>query len=115
MMRHVACLAAVGLALAASAVGAAPVYVGKWAADPAHCMRDQSSENAPLVMTAKGYDQHEAHCTFSSVIATARDTWRVKGACSVEGDKQPLSMTLSVKGNKLTMRDTGIRRLHRCQ
>lgn len=114
-MRFVRVLAAVPLVAFAGSAQAAPAYVGTWASSPAQCKLGQSAENAPVVMKPKGYDQHEAHCTFTSVITTARDTWRVKGTCTVEGDKQSLSMTLSVKGDVLTMRDTGIRRLQRCK
>ena len=65
-------------------------------------------------MRRDGYNQHEAHCTFTSVQPKGA-AWTVKGNCAVEGDKQPLSLTLSVAQDRLTMRDQfGARALRRC-
>lgn len=44
-----------------------PAYVGTWAADKAQCARGQEDENAPVVVSAKGYDRHETHCKFATV------------------------------------------------
>ncbi len=104
-----------GAALLASPALAASGYEGKWASNPGQCKLDQSVQNAPLLLKAKRYDQHEAHCTFASVTKTGAAAWRIKGRCTVEGSSQPLTMTLAVKGDTLTMRDVGTRTLKRCR
>jgi hypothetical protein len=50
----------------------AQAYVGTWGTNAAQCRVDQSRQNAPLVLGRSRYDQHEAHCTFSSVRKTGR-------------------------------------------
>jgi hypothetical protein len=99
----------------ADANGKNPAYVGTWASQTAQCRVDQSEQNAPLIMRRNGYDQHEAHCSFSNIRQKGA-TWTVRAACSVEGDKQTHSLTLSVADNRLTMRDEhGPRVLQRCR
>lgn len=111
----IAIAAAVACALGlASPAEAQVAYAGRWAVKPEHCKLDQSSPNAPLVLKAGRYDQHEAHCKFSKVAKTGPGVWWVKGKCLVEGSSQSLSMTLTVKGDTLTFRDAGTRRLKRC-
>ena len=46
-------------------------YVGTWGTGPAQCALGQDEEDAPLVMTATGYDQHKIHCRFKSVTVKA--------------------------------------------
>lgn len=97
--------------LALSALPAhAQAYVGTWASDPAQCRNGQEAEDAPLVMRANGYDQHEAHCTFSA-IARRGTAWDVKARCRVEGNMQNETFRLEVVGNTLTISG---RTLQRC-
>lgn len=97
-------------------VGAADVpFAGTWASDKAQCANDQSKDEAPLILTDKTYDQHEAHCTFSSVAAKG-EAWDVKARCSVEGDSQDGTFEFSVDGDTLVIADEGGRRvLTRCR
>jgi hypothetical protein len=86
----------------APANAAQPAYVGTWGKTAAQCKVPQELANAPMILKAKGYDQHEAHCTFTSVKKSAQ-VWKVAAACSVQGDKQKDAFTLKVASNKLTM------------
>ena len=88
------------------ALAADPAYVGTWGVSAAQCKTPQDRQGAPMIVTAKGYDQHEAHCSFRSVKAS-RSGWRIAAACSVEGDKQKHSFTLQVAGDVLTMTENG--------
>src|SRR5262245_22631682 len=100
---------------AAQSPAQSPAYVGTWASRPAQCRVDQSSQNAPLIMRRDGYDQHEAHCRFTSVRAQG-PAWAVKARCTVEGDTQEMDLVLQVSGNRLTIRDEGgARTLERCR
>ncbi len=91
-------------------------YVGTWAAKRAQCRLGQDKQDAPLVLTRNGYDQHETHCKFGSVRAQGKNTWRARAKCSVEGDTQSHSFTLVVAGSSLTIRDArGARVLRRCR
>jgi hypothetical protein len=108
MTRLLACAAL----LALSALPAhAQAYVGTWASQPAQCRNGQEVEDAPLIMKAKRYYQHETHCTFSSVTKSGA-AWNVKASCQVEGDKQNLSFKIAVAGDTLTM---DRRTLQRCK
>jgi hypothetical protein len=104
MPRRFSCL---GLALApwlmamGPALAADPEYVGVWAAKPAQCKTPQDTEAAPMIVKAAGYDQHETHCAFTSV-SKARGVWKIKAACSVQGDKQTDAFTLKVIPLKTT-------------
>ena len=93
-----------------------PAYAGKWAAQPVQCRVGQDTQRAPMIVTRNGYDQHEAHCQFASVRAGAVGTWRVRARCSVEGDTQNHELTLTVAGDRLSVRDAhGARTLRRCR
>lgn len=101
-------IAAAALALAACspaplpAFAGMPAYVGTWGSDAANCKVPQDQQGAPMIISAKGYDQHEAHCTFASITRKGR-VWKVDAQCSVEGDKQKDSFTLQVNADKLVM------------
>ena len=117
LMRGTAAIA--GLAAAAigphGAFAQTPAYAGTWASRPAQCHLGQESQDAPLIMTRDGYDQHETHCKFSSIRAQG-PTWAVKARCMVEDDTQNLALVLRVSGNRLTIRDdAGARTLERCK
>jgi hypothetical protein len=92
-----------------------PAYVGRWAPKPAQCKIPQGNEDAPLVMRRDGYDQFETHCRFSNIRQKGQ-SWTVRAACEAEGDKQTMTLTLSVANNRLTIRDEfGPRVLQRCR
>jgi hypothetical protein len=80
----------------------------------------QDEEDAPLIMTATGYDQHKIHCRFKSVTAKADTagrspkTWRVNAECSGLS-REAYEFTLLLQDNSLTFRDNnGDRVLERC-
>jgi hypothetical protein len=107
--------ALIALALSSPAHAAEPAYVGTWASDLAQCKVEQDRQEAPLVMTEKGYDQHETHCRFKSADG-ADNQWTVKADCTVEGSDTPYDFTLTVSGDTLTMGDEhGSNDLLRCK
>ncbi len=90
-------------------------YVGTWAAKRAQCRQGQDKQDAPLVLTRNGYHQHETHCKLGSVREQGPGMWRVAARCTVEGDAQSHSLTFTVAGRRLTIRDKqGTRTLRRC-
>ncbi len=90
-------------------------YAGTWAADLASCKIEQDSQDAPLILTAKGYDQHETHCQFEGLKSSGPGEWSGKSACSVEGDSQAFDVKLTVSGDTLTLTEDGAARdLLRC-
>ncbi len=94
---------------------AAADFAGTWAADLESCKKGQDTPEAPLVLTSKGYDQHEAHCDFKGLEAKGGDEWSGKASCTVEGDKQSFDVKLIVSGNTLTLTENGASRdLLRC-
>jgi hypothetical protein len=97
-----AMLITVALVASAPAIAADPAYVGTWSRNAAQCKVPQERENAPMIVRAKGYDQYEAHCTFTSVKKSALG-WKVAANCSVQGDKQKDAFTLNVAAGKLMM------------
>ncbi len=94
------------IAIASPTLAAEPVYVGVWGSTRAQCQLGQDNPNAPMAVRSRGYDQHEAHCTFASV-TPAGSGWNVRANCSVEGDKQRTAFQLSVRGNRLIMTSGG--------
>lgn len=107
----------IGLAavIAASPVRAGSDYSGRWAADLANCRTPQERADAPLILSPKGYDQHESHCKFKSVKESGAGEWVADAECSVEGDSLPMTLDLTVSGDTLTIKDSaGARDLLRC-
>ncbi len=107
------------LALAATAGFAATSHAGEfagtWAADLENCKLRQDSADAPVVISAKGYDQHETHCAFSGLASAGENEWSGKAACSVEGDAQSIAIKLTLSGDTLTLTEDGNSRdLLRC-
>jgi hypothetical protein len=99
----------------ASSSASATTYVGTWAANAAQCGVDQSRQNAPLVIGRGRYDQHETHCTFTSLRKSGASTWRMRARCTVAGNRQTHTFSLAVDGDALAMRDRyGVRKLVRC-
>jgi hypothetical protein len=96
--------AAIAALVATPALAQSPAYVGTWASEPVQCRVGQEEENAPMIMRRDGYDRHETHCKFSSVSPKGA-AWTVKARCMVEGNNVNISLTLSVTGNRLTIRD----------
>ena len=108
----IALVAAAGFAT----TGQAAEFAGTWAADLENCKVQQESANAPVVISAKGYDQHEAHCTFNGLVPAGENEWTGKAACSVEGDKQSMAVKLTLSGDTLTLTEDGNSRdLLRCR
>jgi hypothetical protein len=101
----VAALAAVGLFAGAAAARMEP-YVGIWAVQPSQCGVGQDKQDAPLVLGRRTYDQHEAHCRFTS-IRKLGPRWRAYASCSVEGNKQRHAFTFTVAGDRLTVLEEG--------
>ncbi len=102
-----------------SGIAAFPVqaadYTGTWAADLSQCKMGQDSQDAPLIITAKGSDQHESHCTFEGLKSSGAGEWSGKAACSIEGDKQSFDIKMTVSGDTLTLTEDGAARdLLRC-
>ncbi len=90
-------------------------YTGTWGTNAAHCEIPQDQEGAPYVIRPRGYDQHEAHCTFTRITPKS-GAWTIEAECTVEGDTQPQEFTLSVSGGKLTWTDaTGTTQMIRCK
>jgi hypothetical protein len=90
-------------------------YAGRWAADLTKCQTGQDSPDAPLILTAKGYDQHEAHCKFDGLKSAGAGEWAGKAACSIEGDSRSVDVKLTVSGDTLTLTEDGAARdLLRC-
>jgi hypothetical protein len=92
-----------------------PAYVGTWASDLAQCKAPQDSQEAPLVLSANSYDQHETHCKFKSADGSDNQ-WKVSSDCTIEGAEQPYEFSLTVSGDTLTVADdTGSRDLLKCK
>jgi hypothetical protein len=89
------------------ASAASPAYTGTWAADLSTCKIAQDHPDAPMIVTSKGYDQNEAHCSFKKVEETGPNEWTVSGSCSVQGDEQPLNDKLTVSGDTLSIGEPG--------
>ena len=93
-------MCATTIVFAIPARAADPAYVGTWGTNAAQCKVPQDQEGAPMIITAKGYDQHEAHCAFSSVKKKGQ-RWKIAAKCSVEGDSQKNILLLGVTGDVL--------------
>lgn len=118
MHRHSASIAtaSIGIVTALGTTAAsAQSYVGTWAANPVQCAIDQSLQGAPMIVRRNGYDQHEAHCRFTNIRKSGAASWRVRARCTVEGDRQSHTFTISVNGPSMTIRDKrGARSLGKC-
>ncbi len=79
---------------------------------PVFLFHSQDLQGAPIVIRAKGYDQLEAHCNFTTVKKTGA-VWNVVAACSVEGDKQTDAFTLKVVDDTLVLTQGKIARTYR--
>ena len=96
------------------ALAADPAFVGTWSSNAAQCKTPQERQGAPMIMTAKGYDQHEAHCRFVSV-KKVRAGWRMATTCTVEGNQQREKLKAKVTGTNLTLTSgKATRTLQRC-
>lgn len=116
MFRYATPTLLAGILASTAAAAEQPAYVGTWASDPKQCSRDQGMPDAPLILAARRYDQHEAHCTFGRVKKTGPATWQTRASCLVEGSKQKERFTLTVNGDVLRLADgAGARTLRRCR
>ncbi len=84
---------------------ATPGYVGVWGATPEQCGNPQEVEDAPMIFTADGYDQYEAHCDYDVVEQTGESTWTLSGSCSVQGDVQKDTMVIRIEGDQMMFLD----------
>jgi hypothetical protein len=84
-----------------------PSYVGFWASTPAQCNNPQESPDAPIMMTAGGYHQHETHCTFEKVERGGPGEYKILQSCIVDGDKQRDTLEFKVVGDYLILRPDG--------
>lgn len=87
-------------------------YVGMWSKRMEHCSTKQKNPGAPMLMTDKGFDQHDLHCTFRRMepvapVAAGALTWSMQADCTWNGAARPMEMTLSVAGDTLTLVDRG--------
>ena len=97
-----------------ASASAEPAYVGTWADNPEQCSKPQDDDDAPMIVAKNRFDQHEAHCEFTTVSAN-QDEWKVSAKCSVEGDEQPDDFGMSVAEKELTMiDDIGTQTYMRC-
>lgn len=81
-----------------------PSYVGFWASRPAQCDMPQESPDAPIMMTAGGYNQYETHCTFEKVQRGAPGEYKMVQSCIVDGAKQRDTLEFKVVGDYLILR-----------
>jgi hypothetical protein len=128
--RAMMALATIGLGLAAcsppsAAVRPTPIlpsppggpaaFVGTWAMSAAGCSIDQSMEDAPLLLSADGYDQHETHCRFDGLREPRPGRFETRTQCEVQGDTQEGVLEFEVQGDTLTLYPGAhARRLVRC-
>lgn len=84
-----------------------PSYVGFWASRPSQCNLPQESPDAPIMMTAGGYNQHETHCTFEKVERGGIGEYKILQSCIVDGAKQRDTLQFKVVGDYLILRPDG--------
>ena len=77
-------------------------FVGTWAKDAASCKEAASTGQAPVVFTAKQYNQYETHCQLSS-IRNAGALWTANANCTVQGDKQRHSLMMTVAADAMDL------------
>lgn len=106
--------AAADPAAAATPAATGAAYIGTWSADASQCGVPQDQQNAPMVVTDAGFDQHEVHCTFKNVTPDG-DAWKMSAECAVEGDAQAHDFSFAVAGDSLTITDEeGTNQMTRC-
>ena len=68
-----------------------------------------------MIMTLKGFDQHETHCRFDGV-KRVKAHWKALGFCGVEGDKQIHHFNMLIDEGKLEIQEKGgpVRSLFKC-
>ena len=106
--------AAAVVAVGVPALAAQSAFIGNWGTSAAQCNLPQDNEAAPMIITAHGYDQHEAHCRFVSITPDGGG-WKATATCSVEGNKQRDAFRLHVAGDTMTLRRGRVaKRFQRC-
>jgi nucleoid-associated protein YgaU len=89
---------------AATATAGEPAYIGTWADSADQCGKPQDVQDAPMIISKDRFDQHEAHCEFTSISGNGNE-WKVTSKCTVEGDEQPYEFGMSVADKSLAMVD----------
>jgi len=108
------CLAAMCLVTPATAE---PTFAGAWSADVKNCRVPQEMENAPMLISPKGYDQHEAHCTFLNLVKSGRN-YQAATKCSVQGDSQTGTITMVMQDRNtmsLSLDGGPLAKMRRCR
>ncbi len=111
---------AIVMVLAGTAVPAAakgPAYIGTWATSAKACKLPPDTLDAPVVMTARAYNQFETHCDFKS-IKKVGSVWTAAAKCLVTGavEKDTLKITASTKTMSLKWNSApGALRFVRCK
>lgn len=97
------------LAAAAPAGAETPAYVGMWSKRMEHCSTGQKRPGAPMLITEKGFDQHDLHCTFETIepVAGHAATWTILAQCTWKEQPAKMEMTWRVEGETLTVTDKG--------
>jgi hypothetical protein len=106
-----------GVVCLVTSAAAEPTFAGAWSADVKNCRVPQEMENAPMLISPKGYDQPEVHCTFLNLVKSGR-TYQAATRCSVQGDSQTGTIRI-VMANRTVMNmslDGGAAiKMHRCR
>lgn len=97
-------VAIAGVACAAPAASAKPLYVGTWSANAAQC-RSGNTDGLFMIKT-KSYHFFEQDCAFRSVVRRA-GAWNVVARCSGEGTHSTDRFTLWATKKVLTLRYAG--------
>lgn len=93
---------------------ASEAFVGHWAVELSQCVLEQDDPDSPILMTAKGYDQHEAHCDFASVSPAGANEWNVAARCTTALTAER-AFKFKVDGDTLTiLSDAGANTYVRC-
>ncbi|MBL8564498.1 MAG: hypothetical protein JNM89_02135 [Hyphomicrobiaceae bacterium] len=110
-------------AVTGPALAAEPAYVGVWSKRMEHCSTKQDKPGAPMVVTEKGFDQHDLHCSFEKIAPVAAPAsgspavpeLSVLANCEWKGNATKMEMTWSVSGETLSITDKGgITQLKKC-
>lgn len=107
-----ACLVAAAALLAGTAPASAadaPAYIGVWSKRMEHCSTQQKRPGAPMLVTEKGFDQHDLHCSFEKIEPGSEGprAWNVLADCTWKGTPTKMEMKWSVAGEALTITDKG--------
>jgi len=109
------CLSLIAAAALPAHAGNDTPYVGIWSLEVRNCSAEESSPDGPMLIAEDRYDQYQTHCEFKSVEPKEGD-FNVSADCTVAGNAQTATFTLTVSGDTLTFTDdTGARDFLRCK